>query len=128
MSVNETIVEYLKVFLSWPVIILVIVLIFKRELSKLPGRMEQIVFGKDNRIIFGPAKAKKIAKKLDTVVNKPSISKRQQEQLQKDIDSVFELGVAVGLDHQGRPFTDISNVELIKDGQGNITGLQYSEK
>jgi hypothetical protein len=128
MSLNETILEYLKIFLSWPVIVLVIVLIFRRELSKLPGRLEQVVVGKDNRIIFGPAKAKKIAKKLDAIANKPTISKRQQGQLQKDIDSVFELGVAVGLDHQGKPFTDISNVELIKDEKGNITGLQYSEK
>jgi hypothetical protein len=128
MSLNETILEYLKIFLSWPVIVLVIVLIFRRELSKLPGRLEQVIVGKDNRIIFGPAKAKKIAKKLDAIANKPTISKRQQGQLQKDIDSVFELGVAVGLDHQGKPFTDISNVELIKDEKGNITGLQYSEK
>jgi hypothetical protein len=128
MDLNETILEYLKIFLSWPVIVLVIVLIFRRELSKLPGRLEQVIVGKDNRIIFGPAKAKKIAKKLDAIANKPTISKRQQGQLQKDIDSVFELGVAVGLDHQGKPFTDISNVELIKDEKGNITGLQYSEK
>jgi hypothetical protein len=128
MDLNETILQYLKVFLSWPVIILVIVLIFRRELGKLPGRIEQVVLGKDNRIIFGPAKAKKIAKKLDTIANKPTISKKQQEQLQKDLDSIFELGVAVGLDHQGKSFTDISNVELIKDEQGNITGLQYNEK
>jgi hypothetical protein len=128
MRLYEIVLNYLKVFLSWPVIVLAIVLIFRRELSKLPGRMEQIVLGKDNRIIFGPAKAKKIAKKLDTIANKPTISKKQQEQLQKDLDSIFELGVAVGLDHQGRPFTDISNVELIKDEQGNITGLQYNER
>jgi hypothetical protein len=128
MQWYEIVLSYLKVLLSLPVIILVIVLIFRRELGKLPGRMEQIVFGKDNRIIFGPAKAKKIAKKLDTIANKPTISKKQQTQLQKDLDSVFELGVAVGLDHQGKPFTDISNVQLIKDEKGNITGLQYNEK
>jgi hypothetical protein len=128
MQWYQIVLEYLKVLLSWPVIILVIVLIFRRELGKLPGRIEQVVVGKDNRIIFGPAKAKKIAQKLDTVANKPTISKKQQAQLQKDIDSIFELGVAVGLDHQGKPFTDISNVELIKDEKGQITGLQYTEK
>jgi hypothetical protein len=124
----EIVLDYLKVFLSWPVIALAIVLIFRRELGKLPGRLEQVIFGRDNKIVFGPERARKITKSLDNAASKPTISKRQQEQLQKDIDDIFELGVAVGLDQKGKPFTDISNVQLIKDEKGNITGLQYNER
>jgi hypothetical protein len=128
MQWYQIVLEYLKVLLSWPVIALVIVLIFRRELAKLPGRLEQVVWGKDSRIIFGSARSKKITRQLDKAAKKPSISKRQQEQLQQDIDEVFKLGVAVGLDEKGKPLTDISNVQLIKDDKGSVAGLQYTER
>jgi hypothetical protein len=128
MDVNQTIVEYLKVLLSWPVVVLIIILIFRRELGKLPGRLDQVVLGKNNRIIFSHVKSKKITKSLDLAASQPRSSKKQQEQLQKDIDSVFEMGVAIGLDQKGKPFSDITNVELIKDEKGNVTGLQYNER
>jgi hypothetical protein len=128
MQWYEIVLDYLKVFLSWPVVALVIVLIFRRELGKLPGRLEQVAWGKDSRIIFGREKSKKITKQLDKAAKKPTISKRQQEQLQKDIDNIFELGVAVGLNEKGKSVPDISNVELIKDEKGSVTGLQYSER
>src|SRR4051812_47607072 len=120
MQWYQIVLEYLKVLLSWPVIALVIVLIFRRELAKLPGRLEQVVWGKDSRIIFGSARSKKITRQLDKAAKKSSISKRQQEQLQQDIDEVFKLGVAVGLDEKGKPLTDISNVQLIKDDKGSV--------
>ena len=128
MQWYQIVLEYLKVFLSWPVIALLIVLIFRRELSRLPGRLEQIIWGKDNKIIFGSERSKKITKSLDKAAKKPTISKRQQEQLQKDVDEIFKLGVAVGLDEKGAPLTDISNVQLIKDDRGQVTGLQYTER
>jgi hypothetical protein len=127
MQWYQIILEYLKVLLSWPVIVLVIALIFRNELSKLPGRLEQVVWGKDSRIIFGRENARKITKQLDKAAHKPAMSKRQQEQLQKDIDSVFELGVATGLSSKGQQFNSMANVQLIKDDTGNVTGLQYIE-
>jgi hypothetical protein len=128
MQWYQIVLEYLKVILSWPVIALVIALLFRKELSKLPGRLEQVVWGKDSRIIFGRENARKITKQLDKAAHNPAMSKRRQEQLQKDIDSVFELGVATGLASKGQQFNDMENVQLIKDDHGNVTGLQYIER
>lgn len=128
MKWYQVVLDYLRVFLSWPVIGLVIALMFRDELLKLPSRIDQVVWGRDNKIIFGNERSKKITHKLGTVAKQPSISKKRQEQLQKDIDNIFELGVAVGLDHRGKAITEISNVHLLKDQKGNVTGLQYNEQ
>lgn len=128
MEWYDIVLSYLKVILSWPVIVLIIALAFRKELQKLPARLDQVILGKDQRIIFSRARSKKITASLDEVAKKPKVSKRQQEQLQSDIDSIFELGVAVGLSRKGEPVTDTTNVQLIKDENGNITGLQYNER
>lgn len=129
MQWYTVVLAYLKVILSWPVMAFAIALLFRKELQRLPGRLEQVVWGRHSkRLIFSQEQSRRISRNLDKAFRKPSISKKQQGQLQKDIDNVFELGVAVGLANQGQAFGNIGNVQLIKDQKGDVTGLQYNEK
>jgi hypothetical protein len=124
----EVILDYLRVALSWPVMALAIAFIFRNELRRLPGRLEQVVWDKNTkRLIFTPEQSRKINRDLSRIIKKPQSARRRKAEIQKDMDKVFELGVALGLASQGQNFTNISNVRLLKDDEGNVTGLQYDE-
>lgn len=69
-----------------------------------------------------------ITKRLEESLTLPKPQLQNVTELvQKDIDTVFEMGFNLGKDYQGRYRGNIFDVMLLKDANGKITGIQYNE-
>lgn len=108
-----------KYFICYLTLLLLVLLLKLKEMKEFSVNISRGIFHAN---FFKQKLAETENNYIETLKSNLS-EERKMEESRKLIDEVFKLGFRAG----GGKFNDINNVKIHRDGQGNITSIQYDE-